>query len=168
MLIEQITKRFKKKIINYDIESIKFKWEFEDLFDVLNINNFFTMMQYQLRVEYNFNQEQDIREKINIIRRSIEDAVQVAKNIEINSNKLGVLDNLIHMIYMEIKDIINDGLIMYLFYEKIHCSIEFEGQLLDTDDFFKLKLMIFNKNLDKHLDQFLKSNDINNENDYSF
>ncbi|WP_339020509.1 hypothetical protein [Spiroplasma endosymbiont of Atherix ibis] len=64
MLVEEITKKFKKKFIETKIEDIKFKWEFEDFFNVLNINNFFTMMQKQLKVEYNFNQEKDIKEKI--------------------------------------------------------------------------------------------------------
>ncbi|WP_338984652.1 hypothetical protein [Spiroplasma endosymbiont of Diplazon laetatorius] len=167
MLIEQIAKRFKKKIINHEIEEIKFKWEFEDFFDVLNINIFLTMMQHQLKTQYNFNQEQDVREKVIGIRESIEKCVDVAKNTQVNTNKLGVLDNLIHMIYMEIKEIINEGLILYLFYEKIHCSVEYKGLLFDTDDYFKLKLMNFKESIEKHLNSFSKSLDLNDNNGYS-
>ncbi|AUB31891.1 hypothetical protein [Spiroplasma floricola] len=156
MLIEQITKRFKKKFIETKIEDIKFKWEFEDFFNVLNINNFFTMMQKQLKVEYNFNQEKDIREKVENIRNLLLTIFDQAKEININLSDLNKLDNLIHMTYMEVKEIINNGLIVYLFYEKIHCSIEYKNNYYDTDQYFLLKISNFEKKLNTHLNTFLK------------
>ncbi|QHX36872.1 hypothetical protein [Spiroplasma sp. BIUS-1] len=168
MLIEQITKRFKKKIIETKIEDIKFRWEFEDFFDVLNINNFLTMMQHQLKVTYNFNQEQDVREKIILIRDSITSMTEEIKDIEFNIKEVSKLDNLLHMFYLEIKEIINNSLITYLFYEKIHCSVEYKNNIYDTEDFFKLKLMLFKENLLKHSQVFIKSLNRADQSGYSF
>ncbi|AGR42345.1 hypothetical protein [Spiroplasma diminutum] len=162
MLIEQIVKRFKKKMIESTLEDFKFRWEFEDFFRVLNIDNFFTMMEKQLNIKFNFNQEQDIKEKVLKIREWIEFNINDIKEIELQLNEMNKLDNLIHMIYIETKKIINNGLIVYLFYEKIHMSIEYNGNLYDTEDFFNLKLAKYKEELEKHLFVFLRSLNKNN------
>ncbi|WP_339033774.1 hypothetical protein [Spiroplasma endosymbiont of Cantharis rufa] len=169
MIVEQISKRFKKKIMQTNLEEINFKWEFEDFFHILNINNFLTMMQHQLKVKYNFQQEEDIKQKIMSIRELLAKMVEEIKDYKINLNRITILDNLMHMIYMEIKDIINDGLIKYLFYEKIHCSIEYNQKFYDTDDYFKLKFLEFMENIDNHFEIFIKSfkNWVNKDN-FSF
>ncbi|WP_342275197.1 hypothetical protein [Spiroplasma endosymbiont of Cantharis lateralis] len=169
MIVEQISKRFKKKIMQTTLEEINFKWEFEDFFQILNINNFLTMMQHQLKVEYNFQQEEDIKQKIMSIREFLTKMVEEIKDYKINLNQITILDNLIHMIYMEIKNIINEGLIKYLFYEKIHCSIEYNQKVYDTDDYFKLKFLEFMENTDNHFEIFTISfkNRVNRDN-FSF
>ncbi|ALD66692.1 hypothetical protein [Spiroplasma cantharicola] len=157
MIVEQISKRFKKKILQINLEDINFKWEFEDFFQILNINNFITMMQHQLKISYNFTQEQDIREKIIKIREFLTQMVDEIKDYKINLNQITILDNLMHMIYMEIKEIINEGLIKYLFFEKIHFTVEYNQVIYDTDDYFKLKLMEFKENVNNHFEIFIKS-----------
>ncbi|WP_339020507.1 hypothetical protein [Spiroplasma endosymbiont of Atherix ibis] len=61
------------------------------------------------------------------------------------------------MTYMEVKDIINNGLIVYLFYEKLHCSIEYKNSYYDTDKYFFLKISNFEKKLNIYLNTFIKS-----------
>ncbi|AGR41481.1 hypothetical protein [Spiroplasma taiwanense] len=155
--LDYLINKYSKKILKVKYNSINFYWEFINFTDIVNTNNFIKMFKKALNTEYNKKQEDDIKEKIHELRNIINYYLNKIKNLDFFEYKITILDNLLSSIYNSIKKFINNIIVTYLFFEKIHESIFENEKYFDNDLFYEWKLEILKFELIKHNLILLKS-----------
>ncbi|QEH62112.1 hypothetical protein SCHIN_v1c09170 [Spiroplasma chinense] len=146
-MLKKFNEKYTKTLNISKVEQLTFKWQFTGFPEIVNVNDVFTYLEFNLKTQFNKTQENDIQDKIEVLRQFFNKYFNLIdlKTIE-NPN---IVNDFLLKFYTNIRDFINTVFVEYVLYSHLHSEIKYKEQFIDIDDYYELKLNKLNKTLIK-------------------